>query len=172
MGVNRGKQFEHKVAEAFAKVPDVSIDRLHDQTTRFKGTSANICDYIVYKEPYEHYIECKSTHDDTFSINGNNPEHKYGQITNKQWEGLLEKSEIHGVSGGIILWFIDRDVTMYIPIQVLKEIKDSGAKSIKYDIRHPEIIHLCGVKKRVFYDYDMGDLLEKLRWRFNVGREN
>lgn len=43
MGQNRGKQFEQVVREAFEKVPNVSIDRLHDQTNGFLG-SQNICD--------------------------------------------------------------------------------------------------------------------------------
>ena len=43
MGGNRGKKFEEVIRESFEKVPNVSIDRLHDQTNGFKG-SQNICD--------------------------------------------------------------------------------------------------------------------------------
>lgn len=43
LAVSRGKQFEAVIKDAFEKVPGVSIDRLHDQTTGFKG-SQNICD--------------------------------------------------------------------------------------------------------------------------------
>lgn len=43
MSVNRGKQFEDVIKTAFEKVPGVSIDRLHDQTTGYAGSS-NICD--------------------------------------------------------------------------------------------------------------------------------
>lgn len=43
MTYSYGKRFEDVVREAFEKVPGVSIDRLHDQTTGFKGSS-NICD--------------------------------------------------------------------------------------------------------------------------------
>lgn len=43
MPPNYGKQFEQVVREAFEKVPNVSIDRLHDQTTGWKG-STNMCD--------------------------------------------------------------------------------------------------------------------------------
>ena len=49
MTYNYGKRFEDVVREAFEKVPGVSIDRLHDQTTGFKG-STNICDFIVYNQ--------------------------------------------------------------------------------------------------------------------------
>lgn len=43
MPPNYGKEFEGVVRKAFEQVPNVSIDRLHDQTTGFKGSS-NICD--------------------------------------------------------------------------------------------------------------------------------
>ena len=43
MSFNRGKQFEKVIKEAFERVPGVSIDRLHDQTTGYVGSS-NICD--------------------------------------------------------------------------------------------------------------------------------
>ena len=95
MSVNRGKQFESVVRSAFEKVPNVSIDRLHDQTTRFKG-SQNICDFIVYKEPYEYYFECKSVHGASLP---------FSNITETQWNGLLEKSKIEGVFAGVI-WLL------------------------------------------------------------------
>ena len=64
MNINRGKDFEAVVKDCFLTVPGVSIDRLHDQMTGFKG-STNICDFIVYKEPYEYYFECKAVHGNT-----------------------------------------------------------------------------------------------------------
>ena len=49
---NYGKKFEQVVRESFERVPGVSIDRLNDNTAGFKGI-AGICDFIVYREPYE-----------------------------------------------------------------------------------------------------------------------
>lgn len=171
MAVNRGKQFEDIIKESFLKVTDVSIDRLHDQTNGYLGSS-NICDFIVYKKPYEYYIECKSVHGNTLSIHSNDPKKKYGNITNKQWEGLLEKSKIKGVFAGIICWWIDKDITRFIPIQVLQCEKNSGMKSIRYDadlgIGYQEeyqfspVIDLKGKKKRVFFDYDMDDFFHQI----------
>lgn len=168
MAVNRGKKFEDVIRESFEKVPGVSIDRLHDQTTKFKGTSANICDFIVYREPYEYYFECKSVHGNTLSIHSNDPKHKYGNISNAQWEGLLEKSQIEGVTAGIICWWIDKDVTKFIPIQMLQWFRDTGYKSVSYLALNsqPEvvqsIIEITGKKKRVFFDYDMEKFLNDL----------
>ena len=82
MSTNRGKQFEDVIKQAFLKISDVSIDRLHDQTNGYLGSS-NICDFIVYKKPYEYYIGYKSVHGNTLSIDSNDPKKKYGNITNK-----------------------------------------------------------------------------------------
>lgn len=146
---NRGKQFENIIKESFLKVPNVSIDRLHDQTAGFKGI-AGICDFIVYKEPYEYYIECKSVHGVSLP---------FSNITETQWNGLLEKSKIEGVFAGIICWWIDKDVTKFIPIQSLQWNKENGYKSLRYDHNGTSFIEIKGKKKRVFFEYDMEEFL-------------
>lgn len=162
MSVNRGKDFENIIKKAFEKVDGVSIDRLHDQMTGYKVTSANICDFIVYKKPYEYYIECKSVHGNTLP---------FSNITNNQWNGLLEKSKIEGVIAGVICWWVDKDVTLFIPIGVLETFKLNGCKSIRYDAcaisvsSDYNIVPLSGQKKRVFFDYDMEQFLRQTAQR-------
>ena len=157
MAVNRGKQFEDVIREAFEKVPNVSIDRLHDQTTKFKGTSANICDFIVYREPYEYYFECKSINRGAFP---------FSNITDTQWNGLLQKSQIEGVFAGIIVWYIDKDATFFIPIQILNQDKSIGHKSMscKSCYEYPSIVEITGKKKRIFYEYDMEKFLNEIQY--------
>lgn len=157
MAVNRGKQFEDVIREAFEKVPNVSIDRLHDQTTKFKGTSANICDFIVYREPYEYYFECKSINRGAFP---------FSNITDTQWNGLLQKSQIEGVFAGIIVWYIDKDATFFIPIQILNQDKSIGHKSMscKSCYEYPSIVEITGKKKRVFFEYDMEKFLNEIQY--------
>ena len=161
MGVNRGKNFERVIKDAFLKVPGVSIDRLHDQTNGYAG-SWNICDFIVYKKPYEYYIECKSVKGASLP---------FANITDNQWSGLLEKSHIPGVCAGIICWFIDKDVTKFIPIQALQAMKIDDMKSVKYSwdnyvasyyIQNYPIIEMRGKKKRIFFDYDMTAFFEEV----------
>ena len=151
--VNRGKKFEEVIKKSFLKVPNVSVDRLHDQMTGYKVTSANICDFIVYKKPYEYYIECKSVHGASLP---------FSNITNNQWEGLLEKSKIKGVYAGVICWWIDKDVTKFIPIQELNSLRNflPQSKSIRYDFEYG--IEIKGKKKRVFFDYDMKQFFEEM----------
>lgn len=154
MAQNRGKDFENVIKKDFLKIPDVSIDRLHDQTSGFKGSS-NICDFVVYRKPYEYYIECKSVH------GGSLP---FRNITDRQWMGLKEKSIIYGVYAGIICWYIDHDITVYYPIQYLYDVKRSGRKSCS--VRHIDkdcgCVILEGRKKRVFFNYDLRSFLKEV----------
>jgi hypothetical protein len=168
MGENKGKKFENVIKQCFIKVPNVSIDRVHDQTTRYKG-STNICDFIVYREPYEYYFECKSVHGNTLSIYSTPKPDKngdlhgfYGNISDRQWEGLLEKSKIQGVFAGVLVWWVDHDVTAFIPISTLQEYRADGHKSVRYDNDDIYRFVLTGKKKRVFFDYDMEVLLNEL----------
>ena len=158
MGENRGKKFENVIKTAFEKVDGVSIDRLHDQTTGFKGSS-NICDFIVYKEPNEFYIECKSVHGASLP---------FSNITDKQWQGMLEKSQIEGVFAGVICWWIDKDVTKFIPIQILNGLRNyMEYKSYRFDWFHwngsQKTIEIKGKKKRVFFDYDMKEFFNEIQ---------
>jgi len=148
MAINRGKDFEWIIRESFEKVPNTSVDRLHDQTNGFAG-SANICDFIVYHEPLIYYIECKSVHGNTLP---------FSNITKNQWQGLLKKSQIKGVIAGVMCWWIDRDVTMFISAEELEMCKQTGYKSIRFDHEPFTVngfIEIKGTKKRVFFDYDM-----------------
>lgn len=158
MSQNRGKQFENVIRKAFESVPNVSVDRLHDQTNGFKG-SQNICDFIVYKEPYEYYIECKSVHGASLP---------FRNITDTQWDGLLEKSKIEGVYAGIICWWTQKDKTVFIPIQTLELMRTVGMKSVRYDAiddcdGDTDMIEIKGKKKRVFYEYNMEDFFNEVQ---------
>lgn len=161
MGISRGKDFENVVKQAFEKVPNVSIDRLHDQMSGYMGSS-NICDFIVYKYPNIIYLECKSVYGNTLP---------FSNITDTQWRGLLEKSKIPGVIAGVMCWWIDKDVTMFLPIQYLQACKEAGDKSTRYDCIGFESddkqifnIELSGKKKRIFYDYDMEQFLKEVKY--------
>lgn len=177
MAENRGKQFETKIKEAFEKVPNTSVTRLHDQTTMYVG-STNHCDFIVYNYPYEYHIECKSIHGNTLSIHSNpKPDRNgvlhgfYGNITDKQWDGLLEHNSNFGVIAGVLVWFIDHDVTAFFPIKLLETVRNEGAKSVRYDMANTNnlIINIPGNKKRIFFDYDMAPFFNECKGRYVGG---
>ena len=147
---NRGKQFENIVRDCLNKVADTTVIRLHDQTTGFQG-SKNPCDLVVYHHPNQYLLECKSTHGNTLPLSN---------ITDFQYSSLLEFGTNYGCIAGILCWWIDNDVTKFIPIDIIKRLKDNGAKSIRYDYDDANIVSISGVKKRVFFDYDFADLFD------------
>ena len=162
--VNRGKDFEGQIYDGFAKIDGVSIDRLPDPMAGYAGVK-NICDFLVYKYPTQYYIECKSCYGNTLSIHSNDPKRKYGAITNNQWEGLLEKSKIPGVRAGVMIWFIDHEVTFWYDIRLLQECKDSGMKSIPWANPgcHNDLCQIIeGKKRRVLFDYDFTKFFKEI----------
>lgn len=157
--VNRGKQFEDCIEQAFLEIPDTSVDRLLDPQAGYAGVS-NVCDFIVYRKPRQYYIECKSCYGNTLSIYSNDPKRKYGAISNKQWEGLLEKSKIDGVCAGYIIWFIDHDQTIYVPAPMMEALRNQGDKSFNITKwQYEDWEHIPGKKRRILFDYDMHKFL-------------
>lgn len=148
MAQNRGKDFEDVFRDCVEKVSDTSIVRLHDQVQGYLG-ARNHCDFIVYHYPFEYHIECKSVHGNRLP---------FTNITDFQWRGLSKVSKVKGVVSGVVCWYIDRDVTLFIPIKTLEALRYNGAKSISYEIMGDYeylTYEIPGKKKRVFFDYDI-----------------
>lgn len=145
---NRGKDFESEIKRCLEDVPDVSVDRLPDPMSGYSGVR-NICDYTAYHYPHKFYIECKCLYGNTLNYKS--------AISKNQWEGLEEKSKIYGCLAGVVVWYIDYDVTAFVPIQELLQHKNKGAKSLNIaDITGEGAVKhflVDGVKKRVMYKY-------------------
>lgn len=150
MSVNRGKQFEDIIREQFKKLKNVVTIRLYDVTTGYINQN-NICDLIVYDEGTLNLIECKAVHGNTLNFKSH--------IKQNQWDGLLEESYKPGVNAGILVWFIDHDVTLWLDIQYLQDLKESGYKSFNVKDRM-SVYELAGVKKKVFFEYDLRKFLK------------
>lgn len=155
-GANRGKEFENVIKESIEKC--AAIIRLHDQTNGFKG-SANICDFIAYKYPNMFLFECKSVHGNTLP---------FSNITDTQWNGMVSMSDrSYGIIAGVICWWIDKDITRFIPIETLCFYRNLlGKKSISYldePVTEHKIYDIPGKKKRVFFDYDFETFFEEIQ---------
>ena len=159
MAESRGKQFEGVVKDCIEALGDVYIRRLYDTQGGFLGV-ANPCDFDAYKYPRFYMLECKERQGNLLSIHSPNPKKMYGDISNTQWEGMLEATK-YGVVAGVICWWIDKDVTKFLPIQELEAYRDAGNKSIRYDYDLPNSLIIKGKKKRVFFDYDFSEFFEK-----------
>lgn len=146
MALNYGKKFEKKFAYDFQKtVVGSTIDRLYDQVSGYK-TICNISDFIGYIYPTIMYLECKSHQGNTFPF-----------TALRQYDDLIKKMDIHGVRTGVVLWMIDHDKVVYIPIKSVKQMKEDGCKSFNIkmlDEKKYRIIEIPSVKKRVFMDSD------------------
>lgn len=154
MAQNRGKKFEEVIKASFEAVPGVSIDRLRDAPRKLKGVD-NPSDFIVYKKPHEVYVECKSHKGNTLP---------FSCIREEQIRGMVEKSKIEGVKCGVLLWYIDHDLTVWVPIEEVVNMINHGYKSINIkDLNYPRnIIRIDGKKKRIYFEYDMEKFLEDL----------
>lgn len=143
MAKNYGKEFEQKFKEDFLKLENSTLDRLYDVVTGYKSIK-QVSDFIGYVYPSIFYIECKSHRGASIPMEN---------IT--QYEKLKAKIGIPGVRAGVVLWLVDKDKVMYIPMSTVKQLKEQGEKSI--GIRHLDaynIIEIPSVKKRVFMDSD------------------
>ena len=151
MAINKGKQFESKFKEDWKRTVSPCIDRLYDQMSGYV-TISNISDFIAFKKPNIFYLECKSKEGNTFPISN---------LT--QYDKLVCKVGIDGVRAGVVLWFIDHDTVLYIPISTFTKLIKDGKKSFNIkmvgDDTYPHKI-IPSEKKRVFMESDYSCLTE------------
>lgn len=112
---------------------------------------SNISDFIAYKYPNIFYLEAKSIRGNTFPLSNLS-----------QYEKLKTKVGIPGVRTGVVIWFIDHDRVLYVPISTIARLKEDNKKSVNIRTIFKEnynVIELPSVKKRVFCDTDYSNLL-------------
>lgn len=152
MATNRGKQFESKFKLDWqAAFPDGEIDRLVDSVSGYKAIT-NVCDFIGYNFPNMFYLECKSCLGNTFPLSN---------LT--QYDKLKEKVGKKGIRTGVVLWMIDHDVVLYVPISTIMQMKADGKKSVNIKMLQAadyKIIQIPSEKKRVFLDSDYTVLMQ------------
>lgn len=154
MAQNRGKEFEVKFKLDFLKIENSTIDRLTDAMSGYKYIS-NISDYIGYVYPNIYYLECKSHLGNTFPLTN---------LT--QYSKLVEKVGIPGVRVGVVIWFIEHDKVIYVPINTITQLKKDGKKSVNIRTIFDEgyrVINIPSVKKRIFLDSDYSILQTELQ---------
>ena len=149
--VNRGKQFEKQIQSALEKVDNIYVQRLYDTMNGFKNI-ANPCDYIVYSYPNLCMLECKSCHGSSFSKMN---------ISDYQYEMLLKACAIKGIIAGYMIWFIDKDITVFVRADEFEKYLDyTNRKSLAYDDALRIGFEIKGKKRTILYDYDMEDFIK------------
>lgn len=145
---NPGKPAEDQLRKWLDK-PEAgySFDRIPDQMTGKKG-STNICDFVLFKSPYQYYIESKSTWEDRFN---------FSMLTDDQYKGLLKKSRIQNVFGVVVVLFASYQRAFIIDIREIDRLVQSGKKSLnikkidKWGIAYKEIQTIPSRKQYLDY---------------------
>lgn len=143
-----GKKAETKIKEWLDR-PDLDWDfnRIPDQMTGQYG-SKNICDFDLYICPNKWYIESKATYEDRFD---------FAMISDFQFENMMKKSKLKGVSALIIVLFATYQRAFAIPIQEIARLKAAGKKSLNikkidsWDIKYQQIQTTPSKKKLLDY---------------------
>lgn len=145
---NPGKPAEDQLRKWLDK-PEAgySFDRIPDQMTGKKG-STNICDFVLFKSPYQYYIESKSTWEDRFN---------FSMLTDDQYKGILKKSQIQNVFGVVVVLFASYQRAFIIDIREIDRLVQSGKKSLnikkidKWGIAYKEIQTIPSRKQYLDY---------------------
>lgn len=152
--MNKGKRFEHKFTEDIKRTfKNYVLIRLPDQLSGYKNSSANICDFLLYIYPCFYLIECKSKEGNTFPF-----------VNLTQYDKLIVKAGIKGVRAGVVIWFIDHDKVIYVPIKTIKQMKEDNLKSFNITKVNDKYryFEIPSVKKRVFLDSDYSVLMNTM----------
>lgn len=112
----------------------------------------NVGDFICYKYPLMFIIDCKSIQGNTLPFSDL-----------RQYDQMLEYKNIKGVRVGFIVWFVDHDKVLWIPVQTMEKIQKEGLKS--YNIRkmfgndNYPILEIPSYKLRTFMKSNYSELI-------------
>ena len=149
MAVSKGKKFEECLYKGFMNTfKSGTINRIYDTQGYRKGVK-NVCDYIGYNFPNIYYLEAKSLHGNTFSIQ---------KLT--QYDALAEKQGIKGVVAGVVIWFIDHKRVVFVDINKVTELIKLGKKSINIKFPEDYSVELDTTIKRVYPEINFSKLGE------------
>lgn len=149
---NYGKDFEAHFYSDFRKTfPKEFILRLKDDVSMYKSAAKNPCDFICHVNGIVYMTEVKCHYGNTFPFSA------LGQYSTleEDWKDLKDTKRI------VIVWFIDHDVVLAVPISEIKQMKKEGLVSINIKTyKKYNIIELDSIKKRVFLEVDYTKLQE------------
>lgn len=158
-----GKIFEEDFFKSFSSHVDISIDRVYDTMSGFKGHNT-FCDFMVYRLPYKYYFELKSYDGDYIPLSA---------IRENQFQGLMNKAYIRGVTAGVIFNFRiseDFEVAYFVDIRKINELKAQDVKSVNIAICSKLGVRMAGRKLRTRYRYEVETLLAEIdNWRKQYG---
>lgn len=141
---NYGKDFEFRFKKDFKETfPKRFILRLKDDVSRMFGTGKNPCDFIAHPNKL-FMLEVKCHYGNTFPFKNFS-----------QYDTLLTYQDLEGVEIGLIIWFIEHDKIVYVPLEVVTQMMNDGEKSVNINkLKDYKVTQVPTVKKRVFLQGD------------------
>ena len=121
------------------------------------GGSQNPCDFVCYPGCCELMVECKATKGS--SIN-------FSKIP--QYDRLLDYKGLYKTHPGVVVWFYEKDVVIWVSIEEMEKMVNDGEKSIGLRMmkeNYPKkyrIINIPATKLRVFMEADLNYLVKQL----------
>ena len=156
-----GKKWEERFRKDYKRCfPNTLIYRLPDQQSGYAGGgSANPCDFLCYTGDCVLMIECKA--------------HAKASIpftAIPQYERMLDYKGLDKTYPGVVIWFYEKDIVIWVSIEEMEKMVNDGEKSIglrMIDEKKPykkeyNIITLPSVKLRTFMETDYTFLVENL----------
>ena len=150
---NYGKDYEKRFARNFEDTfPKSFIYRLKDDVSHRKGSGKNPCDFICHVNGTLYMLEVKCHYGNTFPFSA------LGQYDTLITYLGLENTEI-----GVMIWFIDHDKELYVPIETITKMKENGEKSVNIrKLKDYKVVHIQSTKMRVFLKSDYSFMKEKI----------
>lgn len=151
MPISRGKAFEKIIENNLNHLITVNCERLHDQMTGYINVSRNPADFIVYRYPYQYYVDCKSIHGASIPI-----------ANFKQQDMIKERCKTFGVKGAYIVWFVDKKITFWVDYLVIEDAINNNRKSLNYTtlMTTPGVKIIPAIYKRIYGVYDFSKIFE------------
>jgi hypothetical protein len=156
-----GKKWESKFKTTFEEqFPNTLIYRLPDQQSGYAGGgSQNPCDFLCYPGDCVLMVECKA--------------HAKASIpftAIPQYDRLLDYKGKYKTFPGVLVWFYEKDIIIWVSIEEMEKMVNDGEKSIglrMIDEKKPykkqyNIIKIPAVKLRTFMEADLNYLVDKL----------
>ena len=156
-----GKKFENRFKQDYQRCfPNTMIYRLPDQQSGYAGGgSSNPCDFLCYPGECVLMVECKA--------------HAKASIpftAIPQYDKLLDYKGKYKTFPGVLIWFYEKDVIIWVSIEEMEKMVLDGEKSIglrMIDDKKPykkmyNIITVPAQKLRTFMEADLNYLVEVL----------
>lgn len=146
---NRGKQFETRFREDFKKsFPNCLIMRLPDNVSGYYKTARNPCDFVCFVHGTLHLVEVKCHYGNTFPFSAL-----------RQYEILKGLSVYEGVRCEVVIWFIDKDRVLLVPIEAIGKEMAKGRKSISASNPPEGSLDVPSKKLRSFMESDYSEVM-------------